>query len=73
MLSNLFTPCVTFLVCQAHGMNILKMLYQDTSLGTHTLQYAGNGLILAISGFASPSWAIRNAATQLFGTVTLKC
>lgn len=48
-------------------MNILRLLYQDTALGNDVLCYTEQGLVLAVQGFASPSWSIRNAATQLFG------
>ena len=48
-------------------MNILKALYQDTSLGCGVLQYASQGTVMAVTGFASSSWAVRNASMQLFG------
>ncbi len=50
-----------------HAINILKALYQDTSLGSGVLQYASQGTVMAVSGFASSSWAVRNASMQLFG------
>lgn len=54
---------------QVHAINILKLLYQDTSLGCEILQYASQGTIMAIDGFASSSWAVRNASMQLFGSL----
>ena len=48
-------------------MNILRLLYQDTALGNDVLQFIEQGFILAVKGFASPLWSIRNAAMQLFG------
>ncbi|PFX19384.1 Thyroid adenoma-associated protein-like [Stylophora pistillata] len=54
---------------QVHAINILKLLYQDTSLGCEVLQYASQGTIMAIGGFASSSWAVRNASMQLFGSL----
>ncbi|KAJ7360154.1 hypothetical protein OS493_018142 [Desmophyllum pertusum] len=54
---------------QVHAINILKALYQDTSLGCEVLQYASQGTVMAVSGFASSSWAVRNASMQLFGSL----
>lgn len=56
-----------FLETQVHAINILKALYQEASLGPSVLQYASKGTIMAVSGFASSSWAVRNASMQLFG------
>jgi len=56
-----------FLTTQVHAINILKALYQDTSLGCAVLQYASQGTVKAVTGFASSSWAVRNASMQLFG------
>lgn len=50
-----------------HAINILKALYQDTSLGCGVLQYASQGTAMAVTGFASSSWAVRNASMQMFG------
>ena len=50
-----------------HAINILKALYQDTSLGCGVLQYASQGTVMAVTGFTSSSWAVRNASMQLFG------
>ena len=55
---------------QVHAINILKALYQDTSLGCGVLQYASQGTVMAVTGFASSSWAVRNACMQLFGKLT---
>lgn len=55
------------LTTQVHAINILKALYQDTSLGCAVLQYASQGTVMAVTGFASSSWAVRNASMQLFG------
>ncbi|XP_032227510.2 thyroid adenoma-associated protein homolog isoform X2 [Nematostella vectensis] len=57
---------------QVHAINILRALYQDTSLSAEVLMFAARGVILAITGFLSPSWAVRNAATQLFGSLVLR-
>lgn len=65
--SVLFIWIVFFLETQVHAINILKALYQEASLGPSVLQYASKGTIMAVSGFASLSWAVRNASMQLFG------
>lgn len=63
----LFIWIVFFLETQVHAINILKAVYQEASLGPSVLQYASKGTIMAVSGFASSSWAVRNASMQLFG------
>ncbi len=54
---------------QVHAFNVLKSIFHDTSLGAEVLGLADDGLILAVNGFSSPSWAVRNACTILFGTL----
>ena len=52
---------------QVHALNMLKRLFQGSALGNDVLQYVTEGTQLAITSFSSPSWAVRNAATQLMG------
>ena len=53
---------------QVHAMNILKAVFKESSVSQALMPYIPEATIQAISGFASPYWAVRNAATQLFGT-----
>ncbi|XP_078591502.1 tRNA (32-2'-O)-methyltransferase regulator THADA-like [Branchiostoma floridae x Branchiostoma japonicum] len=54
---------------QVHALNILRALFSDSTLGSAMLGHISDAVILAISGFSSPVWAIRNAAMQLYGTL----
>lgn len=54
---------------QVQAMNMLKVLFRSTRSGSAILQFAAKGMTLAISSLASPHWALRNAATLLYGEV----
>ncbi|XP_046351376.2 thyroid adenoma-associated protein homolog [Haliotis rufescens] len=56
-------------VCQVHALNILKALFGDATLVLSLMPRFTEVLLIIFDGFESPSWAIRNAATQLFGTM----
>ncbi|OAD04769.1 hypothetical protein MUCCIDRAFT_79865 [Mucor lusitanicus CBS 277.49] len=54
---------------QVHAYNIMRTIFMDSKLGTHVLEYASEGFSLAINGFSSHSWAIRNCSVMLFSTL----
>ncbi|KAI8097284.1 putative death-receptor fusion protein-domain-containing protein [Halteromyces radiatus] len=54
---------------QVHAYNIMRTIFMDSKLGTRVLEYASDGFFLAINGFSSSSWAIRNCAVMLFSTL----
>ncbi|RCH98462.1 hypothetical protein CU097_011572 [Rhizopus azygosporus] len=54
---------------QVHAYNIMRSIFMDSKLGNHVLEYVSNGFSLAISGFSSFSWAIRNCSVMLFSTL----
>ncbi|GAA5795031.1 hypothetical protein HPULCUR_000382 [Helicostylum pulchrum] len=54
---------------QVHAYNIMRTIFMDSKLGTHVLEYASDGFSLAINGFSSFSWAIRNCSVMLFSTL----
>ncbi|KAL9548457.1 hypothetical protein MBANPS3_005670 [Mucor bainieri] len=54
---------------QVHAYNIMRTIFMDSKLGTHVLAYASDGFSLAINGFSSHSWAIRNCSVMLFSTL----
>ncbi|EXX78916.1 Trm732p [Rhizophagus irregularis DAOM 197198w] len=54
---------------QVHAFNILRSIFMDAKLGTDVLPYVSDGFILAIKGFSSPSWAVRNCSVMLFSTL----
>lgn len=59
-------------VCQVHALNILKALFGDATLVLSLMPRYTEVLLIIFDGFESPSWAIRNAATQLFGNRLLR-
>ncbi|KAF7721980.1 hypothetical protein EC973_003893 [Apophysomyces ossiformis] len=54
---------------QVHAYNILRTIFMDSKLGNSVLEYASEGFSLAITGFSSSSWAIRNCSVMLFSTL----
>ncbi|ORX55175.1 hypothetical protein DM01DRAFT_1407189 [Hesseltinella vesiculosa] len=54
---------------QVHALNIMRTMFMDSKLGNRVLEYASDGFFMAIDGFSSPSWAIRNCAVMLFSTL----
>ncbi|KAI9246127.1 putative death-receptor fusion protein-domain-containing protein [Sporodiniella umbellata] len=54
---------------QVHAYNIMRSIFMDSKLGGHVLEYVSKGFSLAISGFSSFSWAIRNCSVMLFSTL----
>mgnify|MGYP001810442314 CR=1 FL=1 len=51
------------------AMYILGALFKDARLGEDVLQYAESALIIAIDGFDSVFWHVRNASTLLFSSL----
>jgi len=51
---------------QVHALNCIKALFCDSRLGPIVSDLIGQGLGVAVSCFASPVWAIRNAGLMLF-------
>ena len=48
-------------------MHVLKALFRESCVAMAVTPHIASAVDLAISGFTSPLWSIRNAATQLFG------
>ena len=51
------------------ALNVLRAFFKDTSLGEDVTQYVSDGIIIAISGFSSSMWAVRNSTTLLFSSL----
>ena len=51
------------------ALNILRAFFKDTSLSEDVTQYVSNGIMIAISGFSSSMWVVRNSATLLFSSL----
>lgn len=52
-----------------HALNIVKFAFQDSQI-SHSLQvFCGQALEIAILGFSSDEWSVRNSSLMLFTTV----
>ncbi|CAG8438374.1 10147_t:CDS:10 [Diversispora eburnea] len=54
---------------QVHAFNILRTIFMNAILGKDILSYVSDGFVLAIKGFSSLSWAIRNCSVMLFSAL----
>uniref|UniRef100_A0ABM5FJU4 tRNA (32-2'-O)-methyltransferase regulator THADA n=1 Tax=Pogona vitticeps TaxID=103695 RepID=A0ABM5FJU4_9SAUR len=54
---------------QVHALNILRALFKDTRLGENIIPYVADGVRVAILGFTSSVWAVRNSSTLLFSAL----
>ena len=52
---------------QVHCLNVLKVLFAESMLNLDTQQHVSPAMVLAVRGFSSPVWSLRNASLQLFG------
>lgn len=49
---------VHVLPSQVHACNILRALYRETKLGEGVFPFVSDGVVVAINGFHSDSWAV---------------
>ncbi|KAL1925231.1 uncharacterized protein VTP21DRAFT_114 [Calcarisporiella thermophila] len=54
---------------QVHAFNVLRTIFTDAKLGQDVLPFVAEGYEVAIRGFSSHTWAIRNCAVMLFSTL----
>eukprot|EP01134_Creolimax_fragrantissima_P000283 CFRG0283T1 len=54
---------------QVHGLNILRTLCRDATIGARVMDSFESLLILAVTCFSSPHWHVRNAATMLYAAL----
>jgi hypothetical protein len=54
---------------QIHALNILKLVFQDGSLRQDVEKYIGEGFTIAIRGFSTLDWGIRNSSLMLFSSL----
>jgi Putative death-receptor fusion protein (DUF2428) len=54
-------------IIQVHAINILRAVVQESNLASAVSRYYTSLTIVAIDGFMSPLWTIRNASLQLLG------
>ncbi|XP_057316978.1 thyroid adenoma-associated protein homolog isoform X2 [Hydractinia symbiolongicarpus] len=51
------------------SLNILRAFYKDTKLCEDIFPYISDGVVIAVKGFSSSNWAIRNSCTILFSAL----
>lgn len=51
------------------SLNILRAFYKDTKLCEDVFPYISDGVMIAVKGFSSSNWAIRNSCTILFSAL----
>ena len=47
-----------FITWQVHACNILRALYRETKLGEDVFPFVSDGIVVAVTGFYSDSWAV---------------
>ena len=52
---------------QVHALNLLLVVFKESSVSQASHQYLAQATTIAIKGFSSVHWAVRNSSTQLFG------
>ncbi|KAJ1916512.1 hypothetical protein IWQ60_008078 [Tieghemiomyces parasiticus] len=57
---------------QVHALNVLRKLFTDAAVAAAMLPYVERGFELAVMGFTSPSWAVRNCSVMLFSALVTK-
>nr|XP_025046325.1 thyroid adenoma-associated protein homolog [Pelodiscus sinensis] len=57
---------------QVSALHVLQTLVRGSGLGTALLQYVTPMMALLLKALGSPSWAMRNAAIQLFSALTAR-
>ncbi|XP_063000126.1 tRNA (32-2'-O)-methyltransferase regulator THADA-like isoform X2 [Elgaria multicarinata webbii] len=57
---------------QVSAIHVLQTLVRGSGLGTALHQHVPSMVTLFLKALSSPSWAMRNAAIQLFGTLTIR-
>lgn len=57
---------------QIHAFNVLRAIFLDAKMGSEALSYVEDAFVLAINGFSSASWAVRNCSLLLFSAILLR-
>jgi len=73
----LLEKMMQFLLCMTSNrtvlsLNILKVLMEDSSLQNCTAPYFERILIIAVQGFESDHWQVRNSSMMVFGKILLR-
>lgn len=56
-----------------HALNVLCSLFKEGCLNTQMQPNASAAYRIVLQSYQSPNWAVRNAATRLFASVTERC
>ncbi|KAK5650107.1 hypothetical protein RI129_001136 [Pyrocoelia pectoralis] len=54
------------------GLNILRALFRHNHFGETVMPYCASGLKIAIRGFSSSTWGVRNSSTLLFSALIIR-
>ncbi|XP_026542462.1 thyroid adenoma-associated protein homolog [Notechis scutatus] len=57
---------------QVSAVHVLQTLVRGSNLGPALQQHITSLMVLVLKALSSPSWAMRNAANQLFGALTVR-
>lgn len=61
-------PQISWRIC-VHALNVLRLIITDAALGTDIDFYIARAAKMAVSGFRSPKWAVRNSSMMVFTAV----
>jgi len=59
---------ISWRIC-VHALNVLRLIITDAALGNDVDFYIARAAKVAVSGFRSPKWAVRNSSMMLFTAV----
>ncbi|XP_071963938.1 tRNA (32-2'-O)-methyltransferase regulator THADA-like [Antedon mediterranea] len=57
---------------QCHALNMLKALFRSAAINDDVMPYTSKSAIIAINGFASKHFSIRNGSMLLFGSLVAR-
>ena len=55
---------------RVHALNVLRLLFKHSPLGDAIIPWVPAGIAVAVSGFSSPAWGVRNSSMMLFAAAT---
>lgn len=57
-------------VSQVHAINIMKFVFEDSTLRDHVDGFLTQGFHTAIRGFSNNEWSVRNSSLNLFAAIS---